>query len=49
MSHITTQSYKKQLDQILEEELETSNASYQVIWKENRGNATYHNNNHGCF
>jgi len=28
MSHITTQSYKKQLNQILEEELEASNASY---------------------
>jgi hypothetical protein len=28
MSHITTQSYQKQLDQILEEELEVSNASY---------------------
>jgi hypothetical protein len=28
MNHITTQSYKKQLDQILEEELKVLSASY---------------------
>ncbi len=33
MNHITTQSYKKQLDHTLEEEFKTLNESYQVIWK----------------